>query len=154
MIQLRKTNGTLIPMPGDVRFIEITDLGGKVGHVIILRDNGAIQMINPKDDPELVPLSRFREVAPEMPVVALLADRHQAKALDVLQRGAADYLLKSQISEDALPPFLLRAVERNARDKAVRESEERFRVMIENASDVLLMVNPRWCSSPRPCRTA
>ncbi len=98
--------------------------------------------LDPKEDPELVPLARFRDVAPDMPVVAVLADRHQAKALDVLQRGAVDYLLKSQVSEDALPPFLLRAVERNARDKAIRESEERFRVMIENASDVLLMVDP------------
>lgn len=98
--------------------------------------------LDPKDDPDLVPLARFREVAPATPVVVLLADRHQSRALEVLQRGAVDYLLKSQAREDTLPSFLLRAVERNARDKAIRESEERFRLMIENASDVLLMIDP------------
>jgi len=98
--------------------------------------------LDPKADPDLVPLVRFREVAPQTPVVVLLADKHQARALDVLQHGAADYLLKNQLREDALPAFLLRAVERNARDKAIRESEERFRLMIENASDLLLMIDP------------
>ena len=50
MIRLRQTDGRAIPVPATARFIEIMDLEGKVGHVLILRTDGSIQMINAKED--------------------------------------------------------------------------------------------------------
>lgn len=97
--------------------------------------------LDPKDDPQLGPLLRLREVEARTPVIALLADHNGPRALNVLQHGAQAYLLKSQLSAETLPTFLWRAIERNAHDRAIRESEERFRTMIENASDIILMLD-------------
>lgn len=97
--------------------------------------------IDPDDEPELGPLCRLHEYAAHTPIVALLDDRHQTSALALLQKGAQNYLLKSQMTEEALPAFLLRTLERHAAHIAVRESEERFRLMIENASDVILILD-------------
>ncbi len=97
--------------------------------------------INPIEDPEFTHLSRLRKHAPHVPVVALLAGNHQPEALKVLQAGAHRYILENQISEETLPAFLLRTFERAVAQNAIRESEERFRLMIENASDVILMLD-------------
>lgn len=49
MIRLRKQNGTTVEMPGDTRFIEITDLKGEVGYVIVLKDGGEVQLFSVRD---------------------------------------------------------------------------------------------------------
>jgi len=97
--------------------------------------------IDPEDDPEMISLIRLHASHPHAPVVALLVDRHQASALDVLHQGAHGYILESQIEETSLPIFLLRTIEQNSAQKAVRESEERFRMMIEQASDLILILD-------------
>jgi len=97
--------------------------------------------LDPKEDPSMSSLARMREVDAQTPVIALLADRNGSRALDVLHKGAQGYLLKSQLNPETLPTFLWRAVERHAHDQAIRQSEERFRTMIEHASDVILMLD-------------
>jgi len=93
--------------------------------------------MDPQEDPEFVQLTRLHQYEPHTPIVILLEDHHQSYALQGTQKGAHQYLLKSQLNEGTLPSFLLRTIESNATQKAIRESEERFRLMIENASDVI-----------------
>ncbi len=100
-----------------------------------------IMDMDPEDDPELPALMRLHQYAPQAPIVALLADRHQAHALKVLEKGADDYLLAGQIHSETLPAFFLRTQKRHASHKAVKESEERFRMMVEHASDVILILD-------------
>lgn len=97
--------------------------------------------LDPGADPELSPLTRLHQHAPHIPLVALLSDRHQAIALRIREHGAHDYLLESQINGETLPAFLIRLIERHASQKAIRASEERFRMLIENASDVILTLD-------------
>ncbi len=100
-----------------------------------------VMELDPLEDPEFSELTRFHQQTHQIPVVALLAGQHQPEALKVLQAGAQSYLLENQISEDTLPAFLFRTFERAVAQNAIRESEERFRLMIENASDVILILD-------------
>lgn len=97
--------------------------------------------LDPAEDPEFVSLARLRSHAEGTLVVALLEDAHAAVALNLLDRGAHDYLLAGQINGDTLPGFLRRTIHRHSSERAVRASEEQFRLMIENASDVILVLD-------------
>lgn len=96
---------------------------------------------DPADDADFHQLMRLHKHDRQIPIVALLAGRHQPEALKVLQAGAQSYLLENQISEETLPAFLMRTIERAVAQKAVHESEERFRLLIENASDVIFVLD-------------
>ncbi len=100
-----------------------------------------VMELDPQDDPEFSELVRLHAEAHQIPIVVLLTGEHQPVALKVLQAGAQSYLLENQITEDTLPAFLLRTFERAVAQNAIRESEERFRLMIENASDVILILD-------------
>ncbi len=97
--------------------------------------------LDPDSDPECVALTRLHQYAPKAPIIVLLPDDYHGRALTVLEKGADDYLLTSQIHSETLPAFFQRARHRFASHKAVRESEERFRLMVEHASDVILILD-------------
>ncbi len=122
-------------------FTSVKSLGGAFQEIERRRFELIVMDLDPKEDPTLSALARLREVDADTPVIALLSDRNGARALDVLHKGAQGYLLKSQLNPETLPTFLWRAVERHAHDEAIRQSEERFRTMIENASDLILMLD-------------
>ncbi len=92
-------------------------------------------------DPNFESLTRLHQHDHKVPIVALLAGPPQPSALKVLQAGAQTYLLENQITEDTLSAFLLRTIERAVAQKAVRESEQRFRLLIENVTDVIMTLD-------------
>lgn len=134
----------LLQSPENIRLfhtIAVTHLSEAFREMDSAHPDLIVMDLDPEDDPDLISLTRLHQYAPLAPIVALLADRHQSKALAVLEKGADDYLLAGQIHADTLPAFFLRTQKRHAAHKAVRESEERFRLMVEHASDVILIVD-------------
>ena len=80
------------------------------------------------------------ELAPHIPFVFVSNTIGEDVAIEALQRGAADYVLKDNLRR--LPPAVERALrtaqERNVREqmeRALRESEERFRSIVESSQD-------------------
>ena len=89
-------------------------------------------------------LSIAREKLPEVPFIFFSGTLDDKVAAESLQRGATDYVLKQRLSR--LAPSVRRAL-RDAEDKterrrveqALRESEDRFRLLVETVKDYMVI---------------
>lgn len=80
------------------------------------------------------------EVSPDVPFIYVSGTIGEELAIDVMQRGAADYVLKDNLRR--LQPAIERALlaaeqhrERQRMQRALRASEERFRAIVETTED-------------------
>jgi two-component system, cell cycle sensor histidine kinase and response regulator CckA len=91
-------------------------------------------------------LSIVREIRPGTPLILLSGTIGDELAVDCIKSGITDYVLKHQLAR--LPIAIRRAQEeRVLRDaevtaaRALRESEERNRVLVENAPEAIVVVD-------------
>jgi PAS domain S-box-containing protein len=96
-------------------------------------------------------LSLLREVrrrGVETPVIVLTSRGAEEVAVEAMKAGAADYLSKANLSVEALERAIRHALALHAEEQqrwhaeaALRASEERFRALVENSSDALLLID-------------
>jgi DNA-binding response OmpR family regulator len=101
----------------------------------------------------------LRAKHPDQPFIFVSWQIHEASVIEVLNAGATDYVFKEQLSRLTLSVHrALREVDdRNERERAqadLRHSEEYFRSLIENASDIILVLDGRSSRSSSGSRTA
>lgn len=72
---------------------------------------------------------RANECLPEVPVVVLTNLDDEQTAVDLLKRGAQDYLSKGQLSEAELVKSVRYALERQAQMRTLRETTEQLEVL-------------------------
>jgi PAS domain S-box-containing protein len=86
-------------------------------------------------------LARFREVAPDIPVVVLTGNDDPELAMEALRTGAEDYLVKGAIDPHLLARTVRYARERKRFEQNLRESEQRFRSLVACSVDHIFMLD-------------
>ncbi len=80
-------------------------------------------------------ISQVCAVAPDLPVVILTGLDDETTAIRAVQEGAEDYLVKGQMDANLLARAIRYAIERKRGEEALRESEEKYRTILENVED-------------------
>jgi PAS domain S-box-containing protein len=84
---------------------------------------------------------RVHSLTENTPVVVLSALDDQQLALEALHSGAQDYLIKGRVGDDSIVRCLRYAIERNRVESALRMSERRTRLIIENSLDAFIAID-------------
>lgn len=91
-------------------------------------------------------LSIFKAMELNIPFILITATVSEEFAVDVIKRGADDYILKDRL--ERLPSALIKALEKfkllkdhqNSQDNLVK-NETLFRALIENSADAIIVIN-------------
>jgi PAS domain S-box-containing protein/putative nucleotidyltransferase with HDIG domain len=84
---------------------------------------------------------RVHEQGPDLPIVVLTGLDDEEFAVKAVQMGAQDYLVKGQIYNNLLKNSLRYAIERKRVEEALRESEEKYRLIFETAANLITIVD-------------
>jgi PAS domain S-box-containing protein len=88
-------------------------------------------------------LERVQAQAAGVPIVIVSGIDDKQSIFDAMVRGAQDYLIKNEHLPKLLTHALHHAIERKAVERALQESENRYRTIFESAADAVLIVDPR-----------
>ncbi len=89
------------------------------------------------DSQGLETFAHLQERFPGTPVVVLTGLDDSSLAMRAVQLGAQDYLVKKQLSPGMLARVIRYSIERKRAEEALRQSEERYRDLFENANDII-----------------
>ena len=97
--------------------------------------------LNLPDSEGLATFEALRQKLPITPLVILTAAEDESLALQAIQGGAQDYLFKSQLDARMLVRVVRYAIERKRTEEALRERVEFFRLISENVSDLIAVID-------------
>ena len=93
------------------------------------------------DSEGLETLERTHSHAPNLPIVVLTGLDDEALAVRAVREGAQDYLVKGQVTGQVLVRAMRYATARKRSVEELRKSEEYFRSLIENALDIITVLD-------------
>jgi PAS domain S-box-containing protein len=78
---------------------------------------------------------------PESPLILLTGMGNRDVALKALNAGAADYLVKSEITTESLERSIRYSLEKARSTRRLKENEQKFRTIFEKTRDALFMMD-------------
>lgn len=94
--------------------------------------------LNLPDSQGISTFFKVQQAANQVPLVLISSMDDESIAMEALQGGAQDYLIKGKASDAEITRCLLYAIERNRAEKRLRESERRTRLVLENCTDAFI----------------
>jgi two-component system, cell cycle sensor histidine kinase and response regulator CckA len=95
--------------------------------------------LNLPDSAGLDTFRRVQQAAPGLPLIVLTGVDDTVLAAAAVRAGAQDYLVKSYLSAHWLQRALAYALERHRAGRALRASEERYRLLFNSQTDVVMV---------------
>jgi len=83
----------------------------------------------------------LQRLAPGMPIVIMTGLDDERLAVEAVRAGAQDYLVKGQFDGRLLSRVIRYALERKQAEEALREREEFFRLILENVTDLIAVID-------------
>ncbi|HZO85439.1 MAG TPA: PAS domain S-box protein [Verrucomicrobiae bacterium] len=93
------------------------------------------------DSAGLKTFSDFHALAPQLPVIVVTGIADETLALRAVREGAQDYLVKGQLDGKTLERSIRYAIERRRAEHALRKKDEFFRLISENVSDLIAVLD-------------
>ena len=93
--------------------------------------------------PDSQGLETFSQVhgrVPQIPILVMTGHDDSGVAVQAVNRGAQDYLVKGQVDAPVLMRSMLHALERKRITEALREKEQRYKLLVESTSDYIYTV--------------
>lgn len=86
-------------------------------------------------------VSRLREAAPDLPLVAMTGLDDEEVALEAIRQGAQDYLLKGQASGRTIARSIRYAIERKQAEDALRHAKEQWEQTFNSVPDLIAILD-------------
>ncbi len=86
-------------------------------------------------------LLKVQSETSEVPIVVMTGLSDESIALKALQLGAQDYLVKGKVEGNLVTRSVRYAIERKKTEKALQESEQKSRTLVESITDGIIMID-------------
>jgi PAS domain S-box/PAS domain S-box len=94
------------------------------------------------DSDGLATFTRIHSVCPQqLPIIILTGTGNEQIGIEAISLGAQDYLVKCSADSKSITRAIRYSMERKMAAEALRKSEEHFRSIIQNSSDIIIIVN-------------
>ena len=127
------------PGSGDFHFSRAERLSDAIRELAASRFDLVLLDLSLPDSSGLDTVRSTRRAAGLTPIVVLTVLDDEETALAALRDGAQDYLVKGKFDSRELTRSLRYAIERERIEQALRQSEERFRVLYASIIDAVLV---------------
>ena len=125
---------------GDVRLTRAGTLRDALEHVSNAAFDLALLDLSLPDTDGLEGLQSLQRAAPHLPVLVITGRNDSELAARAVREGAQDYLIKGNTDGQLLLRAMRYAKERMQVLRELKRSEERFRSLLENALDLILVL--------------